>query len=71
VLVNHASDFSELNVDTADKQGRTALHIAAQGNYLEGAKKLLAEGASSSFPYLLFTFNHASQNFQNFLKNLA
>lgn len=40
-------DFSELNVDTADKQGRTALHIAAQGNYLEGAKKLLAEGAST------------------------
>jgi len=40
-------DFSELNVDTADKQGRTALHIAAQGNYLEGAKKLLSEGAST------------------------
>lgn len=40
-------DFSELDVNTVDKLGRTALHLAAQGNYLEGAKKLLSEGAST------------------------
>lgn len=57
MLVNLALDFSELDVNTVDKLGRTALHLAAQGNYLEGAKKLLSEGASSSFPYLFFFFN--------------
>ena len=50
VLVNHASDFSELDVNVVDNSGRTSLHIAAQGNYLDGVKKLMAEGASSSFP---------------------
>ena len=73
MLVNLALDFSELDVNTVDKLGRTALHLAAQGNYLEGAKKLLSEGASSSFPYLFFFlillnfYKSYDENFQYFI----